>query len=143
MLLVHTYAGPSLVEGVGVFAAEPIAKGALIWRFEPTFDRLAPAELMETGEPAVQEFLRKYAYPAAHAPGMLIVELDNGRLMNHSDEPNTDFSSPLGGYALRDIAAGEELLCNYGEFAPEFELLPSLAAAHSIGDVRPNGAAAE
>ena len=44
MLLVSTYIAASEIEGVGVFAAAPILKGALIWRLEPDFDRLIPAE---------------------------------------------------------------------------------------------------
>ena len=46
MLLIDTYVGPSAIEGVGVFAAEPIRAGQMIYRFAPEFDRLiALAEL--------------------------------------------------------------------------------------------------
>jgi SET domain-containing protein len=44
--------------------------------------------------------------------------------MNHSDTPNTDFSAFGGGTACRDIAAGEELTCNYHQFYEGFELHP-------------------
>ena len=131
MMLVRTYAAPSAVEGVGVFAAEKIRKGTLIWQYQPSFDRLVPAEMLLTASPVIQEFLRKYAYPAHDEPGMLVIEVDNGRLMNHSEEPNTDFTKITEGYAIRDIADGEELLCDYREFDPEFELLPSLVAEHA------------
>ena len=43
MMLVQTYVAPSEVEGVGVFAAKKIEKGDLIWRYDPSFDRLVPA----------------------------------------------------------------------------------------------------
>jgi hypothetical protein len=56
--------------------------------------------------------------------GALIVELDNGRFMNHSEHPNTRFDDPDAGFALRRIRAGEELTCNYSEFDPTFEILP-------------------
>ncbi|MAZ01726.1 MAG: SET domain-containing protein-lysine N-methyltransferase [Sneathiella sp.] len=128
MMLVRTYAAPSAVEGVGVFAAEKIRKGTLIWQYQPSFDRLVPAEMLSTASPVIQEFLRKYAYPAHDEPGMLVIEVDNGRLMNHSEEPNTNFTKITEGYATRDILEGEELLCDYREFDPEFELLPSLVA---------------
>ncbi|MAL78732.1 MAG: SET domain-containing protein-lysine N-methyltransferase [Sneathiella sp.] len=128
MMLVRTFAAPSVVEGVGVFAAERIKKGTLIWQYQPTFDRLVPEEWLSTGSPVIQEFLKKYAYPAHDEPGMLVIEIDNGRLMNHSEEPNTDFTRISEGYARRDIEEGEELLCDYREFDPEFELLPSLVA---------------
>lgn len=127
MMLIRTFAAPSAVEGVGVFAAEPIKKGTLIWLYTPNFDRLVPVEWMSTGSPVMQEFLRKYAYPAPGDPEMLVIEIDNGRLMNHSEEPNTDFTTITEGYARRDIEEGEELLCDYREFDPNFELLPSLA----------------
>ena len=130
MMLVRTFAAPSAVEGVGVFAAEPVKKGTLIWKQDPIFDRLVPAEWIESAAPAVQDFLRKYGYPAHDEPGMLVIETDNGRLMNHSDAPNTDFTKITEGYFIRDIAVGEEFLCDYNEFDPAFELLPSLVAAH-------------
>lgn len=129
MMLVPTYVAASDVEGVGVFAAEPIERGALIWRYEPDFDRLVPAAWLHEQSPMMQDFLRKYAYPAHDRPEMLVIEIDNGRFMNHTNEPNTDFTKITEGYALRDIAAGEELLCNYAEFDPDFALLPSMVAA--------------
>jgi SET domain-containing protein len=36
--------------------------------------------------------------------------------MNHSFKPNTDFSFPDSGIAIRDIAVGEEITCDYREF---------------------------
>ena len=41
--------------------------------------------------------------------------------MNHSAAPNTENSS-WESYALRDIAEGEELTCDYGEFYSDFKL---------------------
>lgn len=131
MMLISTYVAPSDVEGVGVFAAEPIAKGALIWRYDPTFDRLAPASWLETGPAHMREFLTKYAYPAPGDASQLVIEIDNGRFMNHAETPNTDFRKIVEGVALRDIAEGEELTCNYAEFDPGFQLLPSVSIAPS------------
>ena len=42
MMLIRTYVAASAIEGVGMFAAEPIARGASIWRLEPDFDRADP-----------------------------------------------------------------------------------------------------
>lgn len=125
MLLVRTFVGPSAIEGVGVFAAEPIGGGTPIWRLEAGFDRLVPLEDYRSAPPVLRELLDRYAYPSPDQPGFLVYEVDNGRFMNHADAPNTDFSEPSGGTALRDIAAGEELTCDYGEFYGEFELLPA------------------
>lgn len=143
MMLVPTYVAASDVEGVGVFAAEPIKKGALIWRYDPGFDRLVPSSWLNEQTPMMRDFLTKYAYPAHDQPDMLVIEIDNGRFMNHSLAPNTDFTKVIEGYALRDIAAGEELICNYSEFDPGFELLPSVVAAFSVREkAKANGVAA-
>jgi hypothetical protein len=124
MMLVPTYVAPSPIEGVGVFAAEPIAAGTLIWQLAPTLDRLIPKSELAALPPLFQQFVERYSYPYPHDPERLIVELDNGRFMNHSAAPNTIFSDPDAGYTIRDVAAGEELLCNYAEFDPSFEILP-------------------
>ena len=51
---------------------------------------------------------------------MVVLDSDNGRFMNHTLTPNTDFRIFDKGYALFDIAQGEELTCNYHEFDPNF-----------------------
>lgn len=143
MMLVPTYVAASDVEGVGVFAAKPIKKGAPIWRYDPSFDRLVPASWLKDQSPMMREFLTKYAYPAHDQPDMLVIEIDNGRFMNHSETPNTDFTKIVEGYATRKIAAGEELICNYSEFDPGFELLPSAMTAFAARKkAKANGVAA-
>ena len=124
MLLIPNYVGPSAIEGVGVFAAAPIAKGTVIWSLDERFDQvLSAADIAELGEEQ-RNFVERYGYPHTLRPELTIVELDNGRFMNHADQPNTRFDDPDAGFALRDIAAGEELTCNYAEFDSGFELLP-------------------
>jgi hypothetical protein len=61
MLLIRTYIAQSAIEGVGVFAAEPIRKGASIWRLDPDFDRLIPMEKYEAAPPSLKELLDRYA----------------------------------------------------------------------------------
>ena len=133
MLLVKTYVGPSAVEGVGVFAAEPVAPGAVIWRFDPRFDLLISEAVYRGADPVLQALLERYAYPSPGRPGLLVFEADNGRFMNHADDPNTDFSGDSCGVASRAIAVGEEITCNYREFHEDFELLPGPAEAPSDG----------
>ncbi|MGY6627925.1 MAG: SET domain-containing protein [Oceanicaulis sp.] len=131
MLLIDTYVGPSAIEGVGVFAAEFVRAGQPIYRFEPGFDRLiSPSDLASMPEP-IRRFVDRYTYPHPADPGLLVLDADNGRHMNHSNEPNTNFADAVFGYAIRDIAAGEEITCNYAEFEPAFVILPSMVAAHS------------
>ncbi len=123
-MLVPTYVAPSSIEGVGIFAAERIPAGTLIWELAPDLDRLIRRDDVRKLPPVLQQFVERYSYPYPHDPDRLIVELDNGRFMNHSDAPNTVFSDPDAGYTIREVEAGEELTCDYGEFDPGFEILP-------------------
>jgi hypothetical protein len=124
VLIVTTYIGPSAIEGVGVFTAEPIAKGQVISRFDPAFDRLIPREEYENAPPYLKALLDRYAFPHPGDLDLIVYEVDNSRFMNHSPAPNTDFSDFAAGVALRDIAAGEELTCDYNSFFSQYELLP-------------------
>ena len=124
MLLIPNFVGPSAIEGVGVFASAPIPKGTIIWKLDEAFDHvLSAADIAELGEEQ-RNFVERYGYPHTLKPELTILELDNGRFMNHSDQPNTEFTDPHIGWAIRDIAEGEEILCNYAEFEPDFEMLP-------------------
>jgi SET domain-containing protein len=130
-MLLPTYVAPSKIEGIGVFTSVPIEPGTTIWRFDPAFDRILSRAVLETAPEHLQEFLERYAYPLPGSDDELVLEVDNGRFMNHSASPNTDFTEVSAGYALRNIAADEELTCNYEEFEPGFVLLPSAAASLS------------
>ena len=68
----------------------------------------------------LQDYIARYTYPHLEMPGVVILDSDNGKFMNHSLKPNTDFRIFDKGYALIDIAQGEELTCNYHEFDPGF-----------------------
>lgn len=124
MMTVPTYVGPSTIEGVGVFAAEPVRAGTVIWRLEERLDLLLPADEVERLDPLQRTFLDRYGYPHMTRDGIVVLEFDNGRFMNHSLAPNTDFTDPEKGWAIRDIAAGEEITCDYSEFDPTFVMQP-------------------
>lgn len=142
MLLISTYLAPSAIEGIGVFAAEPVARGNLMWNLNSKFDVFVHPHEME-GLPAhMQDFIARYSYPHLEMPGVVIVDTDNGRFMNHSLAPNTDFRIFDKGYALVDIAAGDELTCNYHEFDPGFRGFFAVAPAKTNGRrARANGSA--
>ena len=126
MMLKRTFVAASDTAGVGVFAAEPIQAGELIWKLDPNFDRLIHLKDLETYPPHMQEFMVCYGYPHRENPNYLVLEVDNGRFMNHSERPNTRFDEFTAGYAIQDIQIGEELLCDYSEFDPGYELTPTL-----------------
>jgi SET domain-containing protein len=120
MLTVSTYLAPSAIEGLGVFASEPIERGRLVWILNPLVDVFVKQSDLEGLPRHVQDYLERYCYPHLEMPGVIVLDGDNGRYMNHSLKPNTDFRIFDKGYALVDIAQGEELTCNYHEFDPTF-----------------------
>ncbi|BBC71377.1 SET domain-containing protein-lysine N-methyltransferase [Altererythrobacter sp. B11] len=123
-MIVPTYVGPSAIEGIGIFAVSPIERGAAIWSLDERYDLLLTPADLETMGPLQRDFVERYGYPHMTRPGLTVVEFDNGRFMNHADLPNTDFTDPRTGWAIRDIAAGEEITCNYAEFDPGFVMQP-------------------
>jgi SET domain-containing protein len=130
MLTVSSYVAPSAIEGLGVFAGEFIPGGSLLWSLNSRFDIFIYEAEIEGFPPHLQDFIVRYSYPHLEIPGVMIVDSDNGRFMNHSLTPNTDFRVFDKGYALADISQGEELTCNYHEFDPRFAgFFPAVQAA--------------
>lgn len=124
MMIVPTYVGPSSIEGVGIFAAEPIPAGAPIWVLDDQLDLLLTEEQLQQLPSLQRTFIHRYGYPHMTRPGVTVLEFDNGRFMNHSIDPNTDFRDPHTGWTTRAIDAGEEITCNYAEFDPDFRMQP-------------------
>ena len=120
MMLVRTYLSNSSIEGIGVFAADPIRKGDVIWRLDPKFDVLFSENDVAGWPLHMDDFIQRYCYRHRDQPNTWVLELDNGRFINHSESPNTNFGEFYAGYALRDLAIGEELTCNYFDFDVDF-----------------------
>lgn len=130
MLLISTYVAPSSIEGLGVFADEYVPCGSLMWRLNPKFDILVNEMELGALPPHMQSFIARYSYPHLDMAGYRVIDMDNGKYMNHSLNPNTDFRIFDAGYALVDIAPGDEITCNYHEFDPGFVgFMPELAVA--------------
>lgn len=137
MLHVKTEVGPSEIHGLGLIAAQDIKRGELIWEFQPNFDLELTQEQVDLLSEAARETVMSLAYFNAERARYILCA-DNGRFMNHSDEPNTvsvGFQGPEGEgrtYAARDIRIGEEVTENYRSF----ETTDRNAAA---GIVKPTG----
>jgi SET domain-containing protein len=122
MLLIRAYLAPSSVDGIGLFAAEPIAKGTIIWTFDSRIDRLFSLEEKECLPEPLRTFLRIYSYPRYPGASEFILDGDHARFMNHSKMPNT-CNIGSNTTAAINISVGEELLCDYDEFYPGHGLL--------------------
>ncbi len=131
MLIIKTYLDKDEYGGRGVFSAEDIKKGEIVWQYDEATTRILSIEeyrsIMATGG-SIAETIRKYCYPCVlkNNKRVLMHDLDNGSYMNHSDTPNTgmitDPAHPHYNHreelniALRDIAKGEQLTYDYFEF---------------------------
>ena len=119
MVLVPTRVAPSGIHGNGLSAVEAIPRGTPFYRFAPGFDRTFTAvEVAALPEPA-RSHIRHFAY-FNPATGDAVLSGDHACFMKHSPTPNTgappDAVSLVTTLALRDIAAGEELTCDYRAF---------------------------
>lgn len=121
MLLVRTKLSNSSIHGIGIFADEDIPAGTQIWVHDDRFDRAIPESLRDEVPELTAEFIDIYCYPSQKYPGHYILETDNGRFMNHDENPNTDFNTPGKGFAKRLIKKGEEIICDYREFFEGFQ----------------------
>lgn len=104
------------IEGLGAFAAEPIAARRKVGEIRGTKVRTAQAHararaaLQADGHVFMIALSDRYALDASASTDPL-------RHANHSCEPNLVLKPEQGRvafYALRDIAAGEELTADYG-----------------------------
>ena len=109
MLRVPTRLAPSPIHGLGVFAAKPIPKGAVVWAFDPPLDQRLPAKLLEEQPEHVRRFVATYGM--WEGEDYLLLG-DDARFLNHAHAPNLDSTGPTT-VAARDIAAGEELTDDY------------------------------
>lgn len=107
--------------GHGVFSLGPILRGTEIWKpnlvVKVSLEDLKTILKDMTCEKA-NEYLRQGFVLSSDLDHLCVNVDDLGRFTNHSSDPNmgyADFteSQTEASVALRDIAAGEELTCNY------------------------------
>ena len=98
--------------GYGVFATRPIAKGTVLWVL-CKFDMVFRPEQVRQLPPPYKPIIDKYAYD--DADGNCILCWDNGRMLNHSCDPSMLGVGTEIEIAVKDIAKGDEITCEYGE----------------------------
>lgn len=129
---------PSQLHGLGVFAVGDIPAGTVWWSADLSdtitisraqFEALAESASSPATD-ALMSGIQEYSIYLGALDLMVFIP-DNGRYVNHSDTPNSGASvvgTELRSVALRDIAAGEEIVEDYGTYdhcpwqgiAPEF-----------------------
>jgi len=103
---------PSQIHGYGLFAKVPIKKGEIISQ-ETNIIKMS-IQVYENLPASEKRVWETYAYPYL---GNMVLTMDDGRYINHSDKPNVVSAQ----VASRDIEAGEELNEDYSDYtSPEF-----------------------
>ena len=114
MFRVPTYVARSTIHGYGVFSSVPIARGAVIWEYDDGMDwKLSEEEMATLPDPRKPQ-LDAWTYRAGD--GSYVVCADSAKFMNHSSDANCHDPQDYLTVAARDIAAGEELTCDYSMF---------------------------
>ena len=130
MLLVRAIVRPSPIQGLGLFAAEPIPAGTIVCQWDDHFSWVATPEAVAALPDLARAHIERYGWRAADGNWRLSV--DDSRFWNHSPRPNMRpiVGSPVfARVASRDIAEGEELTEDYSEFDPDFH-----EYAHTLRD---------
>eukprot|EP00752_Nemacystus_decipiens_P003843 g3535.t1 len=112
---------PSALEGVGVFAMRDIAAGVEVMRWDwqrYASVQIAEEELQGRIPREVFDQLRRIWHVDAQGrvstPLNFTSTISYINFLNHSDQPNLDFSYSDGGYVTsRAVARGEELFISY------------------------------
>jgi hypothetical protein len=108
----------SLVHGIGLFAAEFIPEGTVIWRFHPAVDIMLTLEQIASLSPPCREQIERYSY-RERCSGKYVLCGDDARFFNHAAVPNCidlDGDGEDITVSRRDIPYGEELTCDYALF---------------------------
>ncbi len=114
----------SSLHGVGLFAAEPITKGTLIYTASPVLDVNISKEQFDALDEKEKQEVRWWGFFDT-ASDKWHVDFDVTHFINHADEATvTQDPGHSDAYliAIRDIEAGEELTQNYLEFESEDDL---------------------
>ena len=111
------------IDGKGVFAAQDIKKGSIVWKYDSTHDCAISQAEFETKDDAEKEHLHRVAYLSPWTSLWVYPPAgDLAEYTNHSNDNNLSVKfdpkiSPEPYFiANRNIVAGEEITNNYYEF---------------------------
>ena len=116
MFIIDTYLDKSAIQGVGVFSKENIKKGRKIKEVRPEFE----IRFNKTNLPRMSLALANFIQTHAHEENEneYCLGIDNEKYLNHSDNPTVDEE----GYALKNIAIGDEITIDYNNFDDNIKL---------------------
>lgn len=117
--------GRSNIHGVGLFAAEDLKAGQLIYTASPLLDVNISQEQFDSLSQSERDEIKWWGFRIPET-GLWHVDFDVTKFINHSDKPTvTQDSGHVEAYLVttRDVKAGEELTQDYGEFESEEDLI--------------------
>jgi SET domain-containing protein len=119
VLLVRTMLRASPIHGLGLFAAERIPKGSLVWKYSEGFDHQISVSYFNSLPSIAKAAITHYS---EFNNGGFYISGDDSRFINHSETPNIKtITNPYESSAVSDIEIGEEILEDYREFGDPFE----------------------
>ena len=119
--------------GYGVFATQAIPMGTITWALDP-LDQILDPQRTSAFEAQFAGSVEHFTW--TNGTGKRILCWDFGRFMNHSCDANshgpggTDYE-----IAVRDIAAGEELTCDYRTLNLESPMMCACGSSSCTGSV--------
>ena len=114
----------SQLHGIGLFTAEDLKKGQLVYTSSPLLDVNITQEQFDSLSPREKEEIRWWGFEVP-GEGTWHVDFDVTKFINHSYDPTiTQDTDHKDAYLIttRDIKAGEELTQNYLEFESREDL---------------------
>ncbi len=134
MIEIEHYVGKSNIEGAGLFTAQDIQEGEVVYRFDYRFVMIISEAELRTMHPAARNAALKYSYRGRgvdRMSGAVYYCADDSRFLNHSENPNIRWVLDQDIYvATCFIPAGTEITCDYREFCePEDYQLSDVGAS--------------
>ena len=119
MMLVPTFLDKSPIHGVGIFASSAIPQGTRVWEFTENADQVFSESGLAALLPLQRETVLFYGYVEPGREGVVLC-CDNARHFNLLRDANCGAGEHsahgyISTFALRDIAAGEELTYPFEE----------------------------
>jgi hypothetical protein len=121
--------------GFGVFARQAIPKGTITWAGDELDQKFSPQRIAQM-HPACRVAAYKYSF--VDSSGMHVLCWDHGRYVNHSCEANCLSAGFQFEFAIRDIAAGEELTDDYGLMNLDEAMQCHCGSRHCRKTITPN-----